>query len=69
MEEILEPAQVKEVKEAAEVSMGTEVGTDDLINMKILADQIIEMTNYRFPFSPCLMLNPSIIIHIVHTTL
>ncbi len=62
MEEILDATQVKEVKEAAEVSMGTEVGTDDLMNMKILADQIIEMTNYRFPFTPCLALH-LILIH------
>lgn len=45
---ILDATKEQQVKEAAEVSMGTEVSADDLDNMKILADQVVEMTDYRY---------------------
>lgn len=35
------------VKAAAEVSMGTEITTDDLDNIQSLAEQVIEFTEYR----------------------
>lgn len=35
------------VKEAAEVSMGTEISELDIINMKSLAEQVLSMTEYR----------------------
>lgn len=36
-----------QVKEAAEISMGTEIADDDILNIVNLCDQIIDMTNYR----------------------
>lgn len=36
-----------QVKEAAEISMGTEISDDDVINIQNLCDQVIEITNYR----------------------
>ncbi|KAJ8924668.1 hypothetical protein NQ315_000819 [Exocentrus adspersus] len=42
------PEEIEEkVKEAAEISMGTEISEDDIINIQNLCDQIIEITNYR----------------------
>lgn len=42
------PEDVEEkVKEAAEVSMGTEISDDDILNILQLCDQVIEITNYR----------------------
>lgn len=42
------PEEVEEkVKEAAEISMGTEISDDDILNIINLCDQIIDMTNYR----------------------
>nr|CAI5843915.1 unnamed protein product [Callosobruchus analis] len=42
------PEEVEEkVKEAAEISMGTEIADDDIMNIQNLCDQIIDMTNYR----------------------
>ncbi|XP_013401006.1 nucleolar protein 58 [Lingula anatina] len=42
------PEEVEqELKEAAEVSMGTEVSEEDLINVTYLCDQVIEITEYR----------------------
>ncbi|XP_017779035.1 PREDICTED: nucleolar protein 58 [Nicrophorus vespilloides] len=35
------------VKEAAEISMGTEISDDDIINIQHLCDQVIEISNYR----------------------
>merc|ERR1711971_1219007 len=35
------------VKEAAEISMGTEISDEDILNIKHLADQIIEIQEYR----------------------
>lgn len=42
------PEEVEEkVKEAAEISMGTEISEDDIINIQHLCDQVIEISNYR----------------------
>merc|ERR1712127_220970 len=35
------------LKEAAEVSMGTEIADIDIINIKALAEQVLSMTEYR----------------------
>ena len=37
----------KSVKEAAEVSMGTEIADMDIINIQALAEQVLSMTEYR----------------------
>ena len=36
-----------QVKEAAEISMGTEISDLDLINIRALCDQIVEIQDYR----------------------
>ncbi|KAJ2542195.1 Nucleolar protein 58 [Coemansia sp. RSA 1853] len=36
-----------EIKEAAEISMGTEVSDEDLLNITALCDQVISITEYR----------------------
>jgi len=36
-----------QIKEAAEVSMGTEIADMDIINMQALAEQVLSMTEYR----------------------
>ncbi|KAL1517415.1 hypothetical protein ABEB36_001182 [Hypothenemus hampei] len=42
------PEDIEEkVKEAAEISMGTEISEEDILNIISLCDQIIDMTNYR----------------------
>ncbi|KAJ8687593.1 hypothetical protein QAD02_023387 [Eretmocerus hayati] len=42
------PEDVEEkVKEAAEISMGTEISEDDIINIQHLCDQVIEISSYR----------------------
>lgn len=42
------PEEVEEkVKEAAEISMGTEIAEEDIINIQNLCDQVIDITNYR----------------------
>ncbi|XP_074646077.1 nucleolar protein 58-like [Tubulanus polymorphus] len=42
------PEEVEsEVKEAAEISMGTEVSEEDIENITYLCDQVIEITDYR----------------------
>lgn len=42
------PEEVEEkVKEAAEISMGTEISNDDIINIQHLCDQVIEISQYR----------------------
>ena len=38
---------VEEVKAAAEISMGTEISDEDLLNIDALADQIISVSEYR----------------------
>uniref|UniRef100_A0A069DUQ8 Putative ribosome bioproteinsis protein n=1 Tax=Panstrongylus megistus TaxID=65343 RepID=A0A069DUQ8_9HEMI len=42
------PEDVEEkVKEAAELSMGTEISEDDILNIQKLCDQVLEISNYR----------------------
>ncbi|XP_014246606.1 nucleolar protein 58 [Cimex lectularius] len=42
------PEDVEEkVKEAAEISMGTEISQDDIMNIQDLCDQVIEISAYR----------------------
>lgn len=42
------PEEVEEkVKEAAEISMGTEISEDDIQNIQHLCDQVIEISSYR----------------------
>lgn len=42
------PEEVEEkVKEAAEISMGTEISEDDILNIQHLCDQVVEISNYR----------------------
>ena len=42
------PEEIEEkVKEAAEISMGTEISQDDIINIQNLCDQVIEISQYR----------------------
>ena len=48
MSQILEDENVETaLKEAAEVSMGTEISDIDVINIKSLAEQVLSMTEYR----------------------
>ncbi|XP_060574660.1 nucleolar protein 58-like [Ruditapes philippinarum] len=37
----------KEVKDAAEISMGTEISDEDIINVRYLCEQVIDITEYR----------------------
>merc|ERR1719186_1873949 len=47
MSEVL-PEEVEEkVKEAAEISMGTEISDEDITNIKHLCQQVLELTEYR----------------------
>merc|ERR1711988_833895 len=42
------PEEVEEkVKEAAEISMGTEISDEDIINIKHLCQQVVEIQEYR----------------------
>ena len=42
------PEDVEEkVKEAAEISMGTEISDDDILNIQHLCDQVIDLSQYR----------------------
>uniref|UniRef100_H2YQL3 Nucleolar protein 58 n=1 Tax=Ciona savignyi TaxID=51511 RepID=H2YQL3_CIOSA len=47
MSEILPEEIEKQVVDLAQVSMGTEISEEDIINISYLADQIIEITEYR----------------------
>lgn len=47
MSEILPEHLEKEVKWAAEISMGTEISEEDILNIKSLCDQVIEMSKTR----------------------
>jgi nucleolar protein 58 len=40
-------AELTAVKEAAEISMGTDITDQDVMNIQSLADQVISMTEYR----------------------
>ncbi|KAK8394391.1 hypothetical protein O3P69_006527 [Scylla paramamosain] len=44
---ILSEEMEEKVKEAAEVSMGTEISEEDIINIKCLCEQVQELTEYR----------------------
>jgi len=42
------PEEVEEkVKEAAEISMGTEISKQDILNIKHLCQQVIDIQEYR----------------------
>jgi len=42
------PEEVEEkVKEAAEISMGTEISEQDVLNVKHLCQQVIDIQEYR----------------------
>ncbi|XP_046376618.2 nucleolar protein 58-like [Haliotis rufescens] len=47
MSAILPEDVEQEVKDAAEISMGTEISEEDLLNVGYLCDQILEITEYR----------------------
>ena len=47
MQEVMPEDIVKEVKEAAEISMGTEILDDDVTHLKTLASQVINISSYR----------------------
>ncbi|EEC49166.1 predicted protein [Phaeodactylum tricornutum CCAP 1055/1] len=48
LSDILEEEDVEAaVKEAAEISMGTEIADFDILNIQSLADQVLSMTEYR----------------------
>eukprot|EP00903_Cladosiphon_okamuranus_P014607 g13545.t1 len=42
---------VKDLKEAAEVSMGTEITMIDIVSIKALADQVVALSQYRLQLS------------------
>ncbi|KAL3855412.1 hypothetical protein ACJMK2_014623 [Sinanodonta woodiana] len=45
--EILPEELEQEVKEVAEISMGTEISDEDMLNIKYLCEQVTEITEYR----------------------
>lgn len=45
--EILPEEVEQEVKDAAEISMGTEISDEDMLNVKYLCEQVVEITEYR----------------------
>ncbi|KAJ2737364.1 Nucleolar protein 58 [Coemansia sp. BCRC 34962] len=47
LSEILPEELEAEIKEAAEISMGTEISDEDLLNITALCDQVISITEYR----------------------
>ncbi|CAN0538132.1 unnamed protein product [Ectocarpus sp. 12 AP-2014] len=42
---------VKDLKDAAEVSMGTEITMIDILSIKSLADQVVALSEYRLQLS------------------
>jgi nucleolar protein 58 len=40
-------SEIAAIKEAAEISMGTDITDNDVINIQSLADQVLSMTEYR----------------------
>lgn len=51
LSEIL-PEEVEEkVKEAAEISMGTEISAEDILNIQALCDEILAINGYRIHLS------------------
>ncbi|CAB3231577.1 unnamed protein product [Arctia plantaginis] len=47
LSDILPEDLEEKVKEAAEISMGTEISEDDILNIQNLCDEIISITDYR----------------------
>jgi len=47
LQEVVPEEIAQEIKEAAEISMGTEIIQDDITHMKTLARQVVEISNYR----------------------
>lgn len=47
LSDILSEDLEEKVKEAAEISMGTEISEDDIMNIQNLCDEIISITDYR----------------------
>ncbi|XP_025106341.1 nucleolar protein 58-like [Pomacea canaliculata] len=47
LSKILPEEVEQEVKDAAEISMGTEISEDDIMNIKFLCEQVIEISEYR----------------------
>lgn len=47
LSDILPPELEEKVKEAAEVSMGTEISDEDILNIRQLCDEIIAIDEYR----------------------
>lgn len=47
LSDILPEDLEEKVKEAAEISMGTEISDDDIMNIQNLCDEIISITDYR----------------------
>ena len=47
LSDILPEEVEKEVKEAAEISMGTEISKEDITNIDALCSQILEISSYR----------------------
>lgn len=47
LSDILTEHVEEKVKEAAEISMGTEISEEDIMNIQILCDEIIAITDYR----------------------
>ena len=45
--DLLEDDTVEELKEAAQISMGTEVSDEDLLNITLLCDQVVSIGKYR----------------------
>ena len=46
--EILPEEVEADLKRAAEISMGTEIADLDLLNIKHLCEEIVEMSDYRY---------------------
>jgi nucleolar protein 58 len=44
---VLEEETESSLKEAAQISMGTEISAEDLENIQALSDQVIELSEYR----------------------
>lgn len=45
--DILDEDVEAQMKQAAEISMGTEISEDDISNIKSLCEQVISLTEYR----------------------
>ena len=47
MQEVMPEDIAEQVKEAAEISMGTEILEDDEMHIKTLAKSVVEISDYR----------------------